>query len=138
MHSAEHLLNQTMVRMFGCERSHNAHIERKKSKVNYTLQRKPTPEEVAAVEQRMNEIIARDLPVTYETMNRNNLPPGVPTDRLPEGTGDTVRVVRIGDYDTCACIGRHVARTSDIGTFRITSTSYRDGDFRIVFKLTQE
>ena len=32
-HTAEHLLNQTMVRMFGCERSRNAHIERKKSKI---------------------------------------------------------------------------------------------------------
>lgn len=31
MHSAEHILNQTMVRMFGCPRSKNAHIERKKS-----------------------------------------------------------------------------------------------------------
>ena len=30
-HTAEHLLNQTMARMFGCERSKNAHIERKKS-----------------------------------------------------------------------------------------------------------
>lgn len=29
-HTAEHLLNQTMVRMFGCERSTNAHVERKK------------------------------------------------------------------------------------------------------------
>ena len=34
-HSAEHLLNQTMIRMFGCERSRNMHIERKKSKINY-------------------------------------------------------------------------------------------------------
>ena len=27
MHTAEHILNQTMVRMFGCPRSKNAHIE---------------------------------------------------------------------------------------------------------------
>ena len=31
MHTAEHILNQTMIRMFGCERSKNTHIERKKS-----------------------------------------------------------------------------------------------------------
>ena len=31
MHTAEHILNQTMVRMFGCPRSKNAHIERKNS-----------------------------------------------------------------------------------------------------------
>jgi hypothetical protein len=37
MHTAEHILNQTMVRMFGCPRSRNAHIERKKSKCDYLL-----------------------------------------------------------------------------------------------------
>ena len=43
MHSVEHILNQTMVRMFGCERSRNAHIERKKSKCDYTLPIIPFP-----------------------------------------------------------------------------------------------
>jgi len=37
MHTAEHILNATMVRMFGCPRSRNAHIERKKSKCDYEL-----------------------------------------------------------------------------------------------------
>ena len=37
MHTAEHILNQTMIRMFGCERSKNTHIERKKSKCDYIL-----------------------------------------------------------------------------------------------------
>ena len=36
-HSAEHILNQAMVRMFGCSRSRVNHIERKKSKCNYDL-----------------------------------------------------------------------------------------------------
>lgn len=31
MHTCEHILNQTMVRMFGCGRSMNAHIEKKQS-----------------------------------------------------------------------------------------------------------
>ena len=34
MHTCEHILNQTMVRMFGCERSRKAHRERKKIKIN--------------------------------------------------------------------------------------------------------
>ena len=46
MHTAEHILNQTMVRMFGCPRSRNAHIERKKSKCDYLLAECPTPEQV--------------------------------------------------------------------------------------------
>ena len=50
MHTAEHILNQTMVRMFGCSRSRNAHIERKKSKCDYLLAECPTPEQVQAIE----------------------------------------------------------------------------------------
>ncbi|MCQ2238336.1 MAG: hypothetical protein MJZ73_03795 [Bacteroidaceae bacterium] len=135
-HTAEHLLNQTMVRMFGTERSKNAHIERKKSKINYNLPECPTPEQVSAIEAKMNELIAQDLPVTYEFMTRDNIPEGVKLDKLPEDASETLRIVRIGDYDACACIGQHVESTGQIGGFRITSTSYNEGSFRIVFKVS--
>ena len=48
---------------------------------------------------------------------------------------DTLRLGRVGDYDVCACIGAHVEHTAQIGRFHINSTSYKDGQFRIVFKL---
>ena len=134
-HSAEHLLNQTMIRMFGCERSRNAHIERKKSKINYNLATCPTQEQVAEIERKMNELISQDLPVTFEYVTRDNIPEGVTLDKLPEDASETLRIVRIGDYDICACIGNHVASTREIGTFKITSTSYNDGSFRIVYKV---
>lgn len=134
-HTAEHLLNQTMIRMFGCERSRNAHIERKKSKINYNLDSCPTPEQVTEIERRMNELIAEDLPVTFEFVTRDNIPEGVVLDKLPEDASETLRIVRIGDYDICACIGSHVKSTKEIGTFKITSTSYNDGSFRIVYKV---
>ena len=134
-HTAEHLLNQTMIRMFGCERSRNAHIERKKSKINYNLDSCPTTEQVAEIERRMNELIAEDLPVTFEFVTRDNIPEGVVLDKLPEDASETLRIVRIGDYDICACIGSHVKSTKEIGTFKITSTSYNDGSFRIVYKV---
>ena len=41
-HTAEHLLNQLMIRLFGTQRSNNAHVERKKSKITYKLDHKPT------------------------------------------------------------------------------------------------
>lgn len=134
-HTAEHLLNQTMIRMFGCERSRNAHIERKKSKINYNLDSCPTPEQVAEIERKMNELIAEDLPVTFEFVTRDNIPEGVVLDKLPEDASETLRIVRIGDYDICACIGSHVKSTKEIGTFKITSTSFNDGSFRIVYKV---
>lgn len=136
-HTAEHLLNQTMIRMFGCERSRNAHIERKKSKINYNLTVCPTAEQVAEIERIMYEVIEKDLPVTYEFVTRDNIPEGVVLDKLPEDASETLRIVRIGDYDICACIGNHVETTKEIGTFKITSTSYNEGNFRIVFKVIQ-
>lgn len=134
-HTAEHLLNQTMIRMFGCERSRNAHIERKKSKINYLLPTCPSADEVAEIERRMNELIAQDLPVTYEFVTRDTIPQGVVLDKLPQDASETLRIVRIGDYDICACIGKHVESTAQIGSFRITSTSYNEGSFRIVYKV---
>lgn len=57
MHTAEHILNQTMVRMFGCERSKNTHIEKKKSKCDYYLSASPSEEQMAEVERKVNEVI---------------------------------------------------------------------------------
>ena len=62
-HTAEHLLNQTMIRLFGCGRSYNAHVERKKSKMSFHLDHKPSRQEEKEIERRMNELIAEDLPV---------------------------------------------------------------------------
>lgn len=134
-HTAEHLLNQVMVRKFGCERSRNAHIERKKSKINYTLKQQPSPKQIQEIEERMNDLIAQDLPVTYEYVTRENIPAGVKLDKLPDDASELLRIVRIGEYDVCPCIGRHVSSTKEIGFFHITSTSYNNGSFRIVFKV---
>jgi len=134
-HTAEHLLNQTMIRMFGCERSRNAHIERRKSKMNFNLSTSPTAEQIAEIEKRMNQLITDNLPVCFEYVTRDNIPDGVVLDKLPNDASETLRLVRIGEYDICACIGNHVKSTGEIGNFRITSTSYKNGSFRIVYKV---
>ncbi len=135
MHTTEHILNQTMVRMFGCERSRNAHIERKKSKCDYTLPYEPTSEQIAEIEDRVNEVIRQNLPVCIEFVSRENVPAGVDLGKLPTDASETLRIVRIGDYDICACIGAHVSNTSEIGTFKIISHSWENGTLRLRFKL---
>ena len=124
MHTAEHILNQTMVRMFGCPRSRNAHIERKKSKCDYLLPSCPTDEQVAEIERRVNEVIKRGLDVSYEFVHRNEVPSEVDLGKLPDNASDTLRLVRIGDYDLCACVGTHVRNTSEIGEFKILSHDF--------------
>ena len=135
MHTAEHILNQTMVRMFGCPRSKNAHIERKKSKCDYELAEAPTTEQMAEIERRINEVIDRHLPVTIEFMSREEAAQLVDLSKLPEAAGDTLRIVRIGDYDACACIGAHVSNTSEIGHFKMLTYVFADGRLRLRFKL---
>ena len=136
-HTAEHLLNQTMIRLFGCERSHNAHVERKKSKMSFFLDHKPTRQEERSIECEMQRLIDEDLPVTFEFVRRDELPEGVSADRLPDDASDTIRLVRIGDYDVCPCIGRHVRSTSQIGRFEMLGTNWDEPTrtFRIRFKV---
>ena len=136
-HTAEHLLNQVMIRMFGCERSTHAHIERKKSKISYTLERKPTRQEEREVERRMNELIEEDLPVTYELVDRYNLPEGIDLSRLPDDYSSVIRLVRIGHFDLCPCVGKHVRSTGQIGRFVVLGTTWDETtrSFCIRFKI---
>lgn len=135
MHTAEHILNQTMIRLFGCERSRNNHIEKKKSKCDYILPSAPSSGQIAEIEKQVNSVIERNLPVTTELIARNRIPDGIDLRKLPECAGETLRLVRIGDYDVCACIGQHVNNTSEIGKFKIISTGFENNRLRIRFKL---
>ena len=88
-HTAEHLLNRTMVNMFGCPRSRNAHVERKKSKCDYILDACPTEEQVQAIEAKVNEVIALAMPVTIEFMSREEAAGIVDLSKLPEDASET-------------------------------------------------
>ena len=135
MHTAEHILNQTMVRVFGCERSKTNHIEKNKSKCDYFLPAAPTQEQLDEVERLVNEVIATGLPVRGEVMPRAEAEKRADLSSLPpDATGD-VRLVYIGAYDVCPCIGKHVENTAEIGRFKISSFDYADGKLRLRFKL---
>lgn len=135
MHTAEHILNQTMVRMFGCGRAFSSHVERKKSKCDYHLPRALTPEEVVAVENAVNGVIASAADVTEDFVSIQDAAQFLDLNKLPDNVAETIRVIRIGSYDACACIGKHVMNTSEIGEFRIISTDYNEGVVRVRFKV---
>jgi misacylated tRNA(Ala) deacylase len=135
MHTCEHILNQTMIRMFGCPRSMNAHIERKKSKCDYTLSEVPTDAQILELTDSVNEIISQHLPVTIDFMDRTDAAQLVDLSKLPADATDTLRIIRVGDYDACACIGQHVNNTSELGRFEIISHDFENGRWRVRFKL---
>ena len=135
MHTAEHIINRTMINLFGCGRSVAAHIERKKSKLDYALPQPPTADDIKRIEDAVNEVIARNLDVTVEFVTKEEAAKRFDMKRLPDDASDTVRIVRVGDYDECLCIGLHVVNTKEIGSFKIISSDYKDGIFRMRFKL---
>lgn len=135
MHTAEHILNQTMVRMFGCERSFSSHIEKKKSKCDYHFDRTLTIGEELELVKQVNEVISRNLEVNEQFLSLEEAARKFNLSRLPEGSGDKVRIVTVGDYDACPCIGPHVKNSSEIGVFQLVSTSCENGILRLRFKL---
>ena len=136
MHSAEHILNQAMDRMFNCGRCFNAHIEKKKSKCDYRFDRPLSQKELEEIQIRVNRIIEKDLPVIEKYISKSEALANYNTDKLPDDTGDTIRIVQIGDYDACPCIGPHVKSSGEISGFQIASSSFDRGVLRLRFKLT--
>ena len=135
MHTCEHVVNRTMVNLFHCGRAVSAHIERKKSKLDFTLPECPSEEQIREIEDTVNSIIGQNLAVTTEFITQDEAVGRFDLKRLPDNASETVRVVKVGDYDECLCIGQHVANTSEIGNFKIISYDYKDGIFRMRFKL---
>ena len=135
MHTTEHVINRTMVNLFGCGRAISAHIERKKSKLDFALQTCPEEADIIRIENIVNEVLRRNLPVTMEFISQEEAIGRFDMKRLPEKASETVRIVKVGDYDECLCIGQHVKNTSEIGTFKIISHDYKGGIFRMRFKL---
>jgi misacylated tRNA(Ala) deacylase len=137
MHTAEHILNQTVVRVLGCDRCFSAHIEKKKSKCDYRIASPPAPDLIRTIETQVNRIIQDDLDVRAVTLPREEAARQFNLQRLPTDAGDTIRIILVGDYDACPCIGDHVTRTGELGGFRITSWDVSGDVMRIRFKLTR-
>ena len=137
MHTCEHIINRTMINLFGCGRSVSAHIEKKKSKLDYILETAPTEESVKRLEEAVNAVIAQELDVTTAFITQEEALGRFDLKRLPDGASETVRIVKVGDYDECPCIGAHVKNTSEIGTFKVISHDWDEGNkrWRMRFKL---
>jgi Ser-tRNA(Ala) deacylase AlaX len=135
MHTAEHILNQTMVRMFNCERFFSHHIERKKSKCDYHFNKALTENEIELIEREVNNIISQNLNVNEELIAYKKANELYNLDKIPGESPEKVRIIQVGAYDACPCIGMHVKNTREIGQFKITTVSFNEGVLRIRYKL---
>ena len=125
MHSAEHLINGAIARTLGCGRAFSTHIEKKKSKCDFRFHRNLTPEELTGIERTVNEQIASHADVRDEILT------------AAEAAATTVRIVHIGDFDSCPCIGAHVSNTAEIPPVRLISSDCADGVLRVRFKFVK-
>ena len=135
MHTAEHILNSVMDKMYHCGRSFNSHIESKKSKCDYRIKKGLNDREIASVERTVNEIIGMKIPVGERFVGRREANEKYFTGKLPDDARDEIRIVTIGNFDAFPCIGQHVSNTSEVGRFSITSADFAEGVLRIRFKL---
>ncbi|MDK4579782.1 alanine--tRNA ligase [Kingella kingae] len=121
-HSVTHLMHKALRDVLG------EHVEQKGSLQNAELTRFDishnqaiTADEIAQIERKVNAAIIANVPVKVETMSIEDAQKSGAMMLFGEKYGDFVRVVTMGEYSTELCGGTHVARTGDIGFFKITS-----------------
>jgi len=112
-------------------------VNRKKSKCDYHFDRALTDNEVKEIGDAVNQAISSNLNVTAEMVSLEEARHKFNLTRLPDEV-QAVRVVRIGNYDSCPCIGEHVDNTAEIGEFRLVSQDFNEGVLRIRYKLTEQ
>lgn len=121
LHTATHLLHAAL-RQFVDESIYQkgSNITKERLRLDVFLQRKLTPEELQQVEDWVNEIINRNLPITFETMSTEKALSQGALGFFGEKYGNQVRVYSVGDVSKEICSGPHVKRTGKLGVFRIT------------------
>lgn len=119
-HTATHLLLAALRQLFGSEiyqKGSNITAERLRFDFNYP--EKLTPEQIAQIENLVNQKIQEAIPVEMLTMPKEEALALVKVSFDPSKYGDVVKVYKIGNFSIELCGGPHVQNTKEIGTFKI-------------------
>lgn len=134
MHTAEHILSAVMRLHYDAARNLEFHLNEKKTKCDYEPENKITGNDIHRIEALVNAEIQKDHPVCAEIIHREQAQ-GFDLWKVPPDA-ETIRIVRIGDFDAQPCAGRHVEHTAQIGRFEIASFEYRpNGRLRLRFRI---
>ena len=125
-HTATHLLNAALKKVLNNDvHQKGSNITNERMRFDFSFERKLTPEEIKEVEELVNKWIKEDLKVTVEEMNKMDAVSSGAEAMFIERYPDIVTVYTIS-YDDVnnyvskeICMGPHVNKTSEIGTFKI-------------------
>lgn len=120
LHTATHLLHAALKKVCSPDiEQRGSNITEERLRFDFNFSRKLTPEEVAAVEKQVNDVIAQDLPVVMEEMSLERAKELGFTGLFESKYGAMVKTYSIGDYSREICGGPHAERTGELGTFKI-------------------
>ena len=123
-HSATHLLQAALQEVLGDQvHQQGSYQDSERTRFDFSYGQAVTKEELAKVEQIVNEKIAEDLQVTTQIMSVEEAKKTGAMALFGEKYGDEVRVVSMGDFSKELCGGTHVAHTGDIRAFKILAES---------------
>lgn len=123
-HSATHLLQAALQEVLGDQvHQQGSYQDSERTRFDFSYGQAVTKEELARVEQIVNEKIAADLQVTTQIMSVEEAKKTGAMALFGEKYGDEVRVVSMGDFSKELCGGTHVAHTGDIRAFKILAES---------------
>ncbi len=121
LHTATHLLQAALRKVLGeSVRQMGSNITRERLRFDFTFPRKLTPEEIKQVEDLVNDVIRRDLPVKREVMPYDEAIASGALAFFRDVYGDEVSVYSVGDFSREVCGGPHVEHTGVLGRFKIT------------------
>ena len=122
LHTATHLLNASLKKVLGDDniQQKGSNITAERLRFDFNFPRPMTKEEIQAVEDMVNDIISKKVPVVCEEMSveeaRDKGAVGVFGSRY----GEVVKVYTMGEYSMEICGGPHATNTGDLGKFTIT------------------
>ncbi len=123
-HSATHLLQKALRVVLGDHvEQQGSYQDGARTRFDFSHPQALTAEEIRKVEDIVNEMIGRDIPVTTDVMGIEEAKKSGAMALFGEKYGNTVRVVSMGDFSKELCGGTHVRHTGDIASFKILSES---------------
>jgi len=121
-HTGTHLLHAALRKVLGeSVRQMGSLVAPDRLRFDYAATRATTPAEIAEIERLVNEQVLRDTPVTKEVTSMDEARAKGAMMFFGEKYGERVRVVDVPGFSTELCGGCHVARTGEIGAFKVLS-----------------